>query len=68
MYHIVWCIVHAGRHRADTAKAVAVAKGRVKDPESARALEVEMLETAEYLDINAALAMADMLLVRRKLL
>lgn len=41
-----------------------MAKGRVKDPDSARALEAEMQESVEYLDVNAALAMADMLLVR----
>lgn len=52
-----------GRHRADMAKQIAVAKIRVKDPDSSRVLEAEMVETSEYLDINAALAMSDMLLV-----
>lgn len=36
----------------------------MKDPDSARALEAEMQEAVDYLDVNAALAMADMLLVR----
>ncbi|EIE19264.1 hypothetical protein COCSUDRAFT_48883 [Coccomyxa subellipsoidea C-169] len=51
-----------GRHRGEIAKYIAVAKGRVKDPDSARALEAEMQEAVDYLDVNAALAMADMLL------
>lgn len=50
------------------AKQITVAKTRVKDPDSSRFLEAEMLETSEYLDINAALAMSDMLLVRSGLL
>ncbi|CAL8468215.1 g7754 [Coccomyxa elongata] len=51
-----------GRHRGEIAKFIAAAKGRVKDPDSARSLEAEMQETVEYLDVNAALAMAAMLL------
>lgn len=54
----------AGRHRGEIAKYIAAAKGRVKDPDSARSLEAEMQESVEYLDVNAALAMAAMLLVR----
>ncbi len=53
----------AGRHRGEIAKFIAAAKGRVKDPDSARSLEAEMQEFVEYLDVNAALAMAAMLLV-----
>ena len=53
----------AGRHRGEIAKFIAAAKGRVKDPDSARSLEAEMQESVEYLDVNAALAMAAMLLV-----
>ena len=39
------------------------AKARVKDPESARAMEADLLEANEYLELNAALGMAAMLLV-----
>ncbi len=57
-----WCC-YAGRHRGEIAKLIATAKGRLKDPDLARVLEAEMQEAVEYLDVNAALAMADMLLV-----
>ena len=40
------------------------AKARVKDPDSARAMEADMLEANEYLELNAAMSMAAMLLVR----
>lgn len=39
------------------------AKARVKDPESARAMEADLLEANEYLELIAALGMAAMLLV-----
>ena len=54
----------AGRHRGDVVKAVMAAKARVKDPDSARAMEVDLLEANEYLELNAAMSMAAMLLVR----
>ena len=41
------------------------AKARVKDPDSARAMEADLLEANEYLELNAAMSMAAMLLVRR---
>ena len=55
--------LHSGRHRGDVAKAVLAAKARVKDPDSARALEADLLEANEYLELNAAMGMAAMLLV-----
>ena len=62
MYEMpLWC--EAGRHRGDVAKAVMAAKARVKDPDSARAMEADLLEANEYLELNAALGMATMLLV-----
>ena len=54
----------AGRYRGDVVKAVMAAKARVKDPDSARAMEADMLEANEYLELNAAMSMAAMLLVR----
>ncbi len=56
----------AGRHRGDVVKAVMAAKARVKDPDSARAMEADMLEANEYLELNAAMSMAAMLLVRSR--
>lgn len=55
--------LHSGRHSGDVAKAVLAAKARVKDPDSARALEADLLEANEYLELNAAMGMAAMLLV-----
>ena len=59
----LWLGDGAGRHRGDVAKAVMAAKARVKDPDSARAMEADLLEANEYLELNAALGMAAMLLV-----
>lgn len=39
------------------------ARARVKDPDSARAMEADLLEANEYLELNAAMGMAAMLLV-----
>ena len=55
---------NAGRHRGEVTKSIIAAKTRVKDPDSARALEAELLEAVEYVELNASMAMADLLLVR----
>ena len=56
----------AGRHRGEIAKAISAARLRVKDPASARALDADILEAAEHLEHNSALAMAAMLLVSER--
>ena len=60
-----WCEEGStpGRYRAEVSKMLAVARVRIKDPDTARQYESDMAETADVVEHAAYLAMAAMLLV-----